>query len=262
VGAALAVASLVGCAGDPQRTVTPPLTAGPALEQFSRVLPGSDPVYRRVVLATTPIAYFPLDSAKEGSIVGGYTTTFVGGASIIKGGPIQDEQHDHSVSLSGNGQYLTTSLSGGIPGTGTMIAWVNLAALPGTLNRFFYVSGESEDTNDFDVQFQTDNAVYFYTGAGENTSYVPPVSSLVGEWHMIAATYQGGDPGFRYIYWDGVLVATGFNKVDSSPKTNQFNVGESLVWTGRYFQGEIDDVAVWNRALTSKEVRRIYHAAF
>lgn len=260
-GAVLAVASLVGCAGGLQKAVTPPITTGPMLDQFSRGLPGSDPVYRTVVLATTPIAYFPLDSATEGSIVGGYTTAFVGGASIKQGGPIQDEQSDQSASLSGNGQYVTTSLTGGIPGAGSMIAWVNLAALPGTVNRIFYVSGESQFGNDFDLQFLTDNAVHFYTGAGENTSYAPPVSALVGNWHMIAVTYQGGDPGFRYIYWDGALVATGFNKVDSSPKTSEFSMGESLFFTGRYFQGEIDDVAVWNRALSSREVARIYRAA-
>lgn len=257
----LAVALLVGCAGGSQKAVTLPLTTSPTLDQVSRGLPALDPVYRTVVLTTNPIAYFPLDSRTEGSIVCGYTTTFVGGASIKKGGPIQDERNDGSVSLSGKGQYVTTSLSGGIPGTGTMIVWVNLAALPGTVNRIFYVSGESQNTNDFDLQFQTDNAVYFYTGAGENTSYAPPVSSLVGKWHMIAAAYQGGNPGFRYIYWDGVLVATGFNNVDSSKKVNEFNMGESLVFTGRYFQGEIDDVAVWNRALSKAEVARIYHAS-
>jgi hypothetical protein len=257
-----AIALLAACSGGGSQAPTPTLLPETsAVSQRLQTRRALDPVYRQVVLTTQPIAYFPLDSVSEGSIVNGYTTSFIGGAKIVTGGPIHDQSMDRSASLSGKTQYVTTSLSGDIPGTGSMVAWVNLAALPGSTGHFFYVSGESQLSNDLDLQFEVDNAVHFYTGAGEQTSYAPPVSSLVGHWNMIAVTYQGGASGFRDVYWDGALTAPFSGNVNAASKTTQFSMGESLFFTGRYFQGRIDDVAVWNRALTAGEIRRIYNAS-
>ncbi len=256
-------ALLAGCSGGSPRASSAALLpqdaniTQSAPQQMSKPF---DPVYRTVVLNTHPIAYFPFDRASEGSLVNGYTTTLSGGAKIAPGGPIKDEPKDRSLSLAGMA-YASTSLSGGIPGTGSMVAWVNLSELPSVTNTYFYVCGESQGGNDFDLQFQNDNLLYFFTGGGENTSYAPNVATLVGQWNMIAVTYQGGPSGFRNIYWNGQLVAPANGNVDSAPKTAQFSVGESLLFTGRYFQGSIDDVAVWNRALTTQEVGRIFRAS-
>jgi hypothetical protein len=35
-------------------------------------------------------------------------------------------------------------------------------------------------------------------------------------------------------------------------------VGESKFFTGRFFDGGIDEVAIWNRALRASEVAAIY----
>ncbi len=119
--------------------------------------------YPAAVLATHPIAYFPFERTSQGSVVGGYTTTFNGGATIVSGGPLPGSAANNSVKLNGSPQYVSTSLSGKIPGTGSMVTWVDLSALPSTANSFFYVSGESQSGNDFDLQFQTDNTLDFTT---------------------------------------------------------------------------------------------------
>lgn len=219
--------------------------------------------YRSAVLRTNPLAYFPFDSAKEGSIVNGYSANPVGGAAIAKGGAIKSNPKDAYLLLSGSGQYVTTTVWDGIPGTASIVAWVNLATLPSAAGHFFDIAAESQAGNDFDLQFQTDNALYFYTGAGENTSYTPPPSSLVGQWNMVAVTYRGGQPphSFRKIYWNGTLVASFQGAVDSASKESYFSIGASLVWSGRFFDGGIDDLALWNRALKSSEIATIYNAA-
>jgi hypothetical protein len=218
--------------------------------------------YQNAVLATNPIAYFPVNSPTQGSVVGGYTATLLYGAKIAKPGAIKsDGKKNKYLKLAGQA-YATTSLNGGIPGTGSMVAWVNLSQLPSVLGTYFYISGESQVGNDFDLQFQNDNNLYFYTGAGENTEYVTNPSSLVGKWNMIAVTYQGGgSTGFRNVYWNGKLVAPYTGGVSTGYKTTQFSIGESIVFTGRYFQGGIDAVAVWGRALSASEISAIYAAA-
>lgn len=219
------------------------------------------------VEATDPLAYFRLDTTNSSSAVNGYTTTYMNGASTTAPGggvPLAGYPNNAAVQLNGNNntpQYVTTSLSGGIPGTGTIMAWVNLSELPSTAGAFFYIAGESQGGNDLDLQFQNDNSLYFYTGAGENTSYTPNPSTLVGNWHLVVATYDSSGSGFRDIYWDGVEVASVTGGVDTASKSSTFNIGYSTVFGGRDFDGSIDEVGVWNYALSATQVADIYAAA-
>ena len=219
------------------------------------------------VEATNPLAYFRLDTANANSAVNGYTTTYMNGASSTPpggGAPLAGYPTNAAVQLSGNNttpQYVSTSLSGGIPGTGSMMAWVNLAELPSTAGAYFYIAGESQNGNDFDLQFQNDNRLYIYTGGGENTNYTPDSTTLVGNWHFIVATYDSSGTGFRDLYWDGTQVATYTGPVNTASKSSTFNIGYSTVFGGRDFNGNIDEVGVWNYALTASQVSGLYAAA-
>ena len=227
----------------------------------SQVLPATGYDYYSVVLATNPLGYFHFDTLTQGSAVGGYTVTFVGNATVgTPSAPLQEKNNKALIVPGGGSDYITTSLMGGIPGTGSMVAWVYLKELPSVKNRYFYISGESQYGNDFDLQFQSDNRLYFYTGAGENTAYAPKVETLLKRWHMIAVTYVGGYNGFRNIYWDGALVAPYSGGVSGGSKVNQFTVGYSLVFGSRDFQGNIDDVGVWNYALTTEQISAMWKA--
>ncbi|MDQ2774616.1 MAG: LamG domain-containing protein [Acidobacteriota bacterium] len=218
------------------------------------------------VEATDPMAYFRLDSANSTSVVNGYTTTYSGNAGATPpggGAPLAGYPNNAALTLDGNNSnpsYVSTSLSGGIPGAGSIMAWVNLAALPSASGTYFYVAGESQGGNDFDLQFENDNRLYFYTGGGENTSYTPDSSSLMNKWHLITATYDS-NAGFRDLYWDGTLAATVSGGIDTASKTSTFNIGYSTVFGGRDFNGSIDEVAVWNSALTGTEIADIYASA-
>jgi hypothetical protein len=50
--------------------------------------------------------------------------------------------------------------------------------------------------------------------------------------------------------------------IDQGPsqpnKTSQFTIGASTVFGGRFFDGSIDEVALWNRSLSAAEVAAIY----
>ncbi len=216
--------------------------------------------------ATNPLAYFRLDTANANSAVNGYTTTYMNGATSTApggGAPLAGYPSNAAVQLSGNNStppYVATSLTGGIPGTGSVMAWVNLSELPSTAGAYFYIAGESQNGNDFDLQFQNDNKLYLYTGGGENTSYAPDATKLVGQWNLIVATYDS-TTGSRDIYWNGTEVASYSGGVDTAAKTSQFTIGYSTVFGGRDFGGDIDEVGVWNYALNSAQVSDIYTAA-
>jgi hypothetical protein len=217
--------------------------------------------YISVVLATTPIAYFRLEAANDTSQVNGYTSTFQGGATLATPGAPICEANNHNVSLNGaTNSIVNTSLSGGVATAGSIAAWVNLTALPSAFDRLLYVAGESQLGNDFDLQFTTDNFVRFYVSDdGINVGYQPNVATLAGQWHMIVATFDSST-NTESLYWDGQLAATANNTV-LTKKTAQFAIGASNVFAGRNFDGGIDEVTVWNTALTAAQVSAIYGAA-
>ena len=134
--------------------------------------------------------------------------------------------------------------------------WVNLASLPSSEGRIYYLAGESQFRNDFDLQFETDDTLKFYTGAGDKLVYRPNHDTLVGHWHFIVATFDTS-PAARTLYWDGNL-ANADQGGGIPNKTSVFSIGESTFFKGRFFRGSIDEVALWNRALTASEVRDIY----
>jgi MSHA biogenesis protein MshQ len=220
--------------------------------------------YNGTMLSDSPLGFWTLASNNATDLANGYSSTYVNGATTSPPGtgvPLAGSPVNTAVSLDGNNttpQYVTTGLSGGIGGTGSIVAWVNLSALPSSAGAFFYVAGESQSGNDFDVQFQTDNALYFYTGAGENTSYTPNPAALVGQWNQIVVTYAGGSSGFRDIYWDGNLVSNFNGSVNSASKTSAFTIGYSSVFGGRDFNGLIDDVAVLGTVLSPLQVAQLY----
>jgi hypothetical protein len=76
--------------------------------------------------------------------------------------------------------------------------------------------------------------------------------SLVGAWHYIVAEYNGKT---RKIYLDGNLVGsdtpTGHNAILSNLRIGSTNNGE-------YFNGSIDEVQVYSRALSSAQIKEDY----
>jgi len=239
--AALTAASL-GCAG----LLEPARAAGP-------------PAFVAAVLATKPLAYYRLEALDGSSETGATTYHSTGGVKVgSPGAPIGDPGNSFAA-LNGQDGWITTTLSGGIATSATIMAWVDLETLPSKAGHYFYVAGESQSGNDLDVQFELDDRVKFYTSAGSHIEYKPDPASLSKQWHMIVATV-GTRSGNRAIYWDGHLVAgdTGGGKPN---KTAAFTIGESSVFTGRWFDGGIDEVAIWNVTLSPHQVTALWQAA-
>ena len=204
---------------------------------------------------------FRLEATSDTSKVGTYTSTFTGAATLATtpGAPICGP-NNHSASLDGISGFVTTTLSGGITSAGSIAAWVNVATLPSIADHFLYVAGESQNGNDFDIQFTTDNFIRFYVSDNAiNVGYQPNAQTLPGVWHMVVGTFDSST-NTENLYWDGQLVATANNTAFAN-KTALFNIGESEVFTGRFFGGQIDEVAVWNTALTAAQVQSIYNSA-
>ncbi len=80
-----------------------------------------------------------------------------------------------------------------------------------------------------------------------------------GRWYFVAATYEA-DREIR-MYVNGALESTrSIPGVSRLANGNPVTIGESYVWDGRLLDGLVDEVELFNRALTTEEIRRIYDA--
>ncbi len=217
------------------------------------------PDFVTAVNSTKPLAYYRLDSAAGKSLAGTSQYKPSGGVTTAGPGAPIGIPNNQFAKLDGHDGYLVTTQAGGINGAASIMAWVNMASLPSDEHRFFYVAGESENGNDLDVQFEDDNQLKFYTAAGGHLTYVPAPTTLVNQWHMIVATMETATQT-RVIYWDGKAVANDKGG-GRAAKSGIFSIGASTVFSGRYFKGGMEEVALWNRALKPAEVAEIYAAS-
>ena len=216
-------------------------------------------IHAQADFVTTVVAYYRLDAATGKSQTGTSTWKPVGAAAIAAPGAPVNAGASKYAKLDGSTAYISTTQTGGISTAASIMAWVNLAELPSKAGHFFYVAGESENGNDLDLQFETDDVLRFYTAGGGNLSFVPAPSSLINQWHLAIATLDTVSHA-RAIYWDGKPVAT--DKGGGRPgKNSEFNIGYSTVFTGRFFHGGIQEVALWNRALKASDVAAISSAS-
>lgn len=218
--------------------------------------PGELPTdFVSAVKATKPLAYFRLESRAGLSEVGDTTYSFSNGATISTPGAPIDVTDNHCAALNGRNGKVDTTQAGGIAAAGSVMIWMNLASLPSE-GHIFYLAGESERHNDFDIQLETGGTLKFYTDGGDSIGYPPDPVTLVNHWHSVVATLDTASR-VRALYWDGRLVRTDLGG-GTPNKTSSFSIGESTVFTGRFFHGSIDEVALWNRALSGDEVVAIY----
>ena len=97
-----------------------------------------------------------------------------------------------------------------------------------------------------------------------NLSSISKNGTTTDEWFHIAGTYTQSD-GNQRLYLNGVLRDTDLHVAGNTvvPLTgisacyNKFNIGYSCVNNG-YFNGRLDDVRLYNRALSAGEIKTLY----
>lgn len=233
-------------------------STSPGAAPAASISPASGVNFVQVVKASKPIAYFRLETTTGTSEIGGgaYTSTS-SVTNATPGAPI-GVADNHSAVFNNKDGAITTTQIGGVGTAGSMMAWVKLADLPSKSGHILYVAGISQNGNDFDLQFEQDDALRFFTAGGGSVEYKPDPATLVGAWHMIVAALDTASKQ-RAIYWDGKLAKVDTNG-GSPNKTGAFSIGESTVFTGRFFNGEIDEVALWDRALSGSDVQNLYNS--
>jgi len=88
--------------------------------------------------------------------------------------------------------------------------------------------------------------------SGSSHSEISGGSIVIGQWHHVAASFDDGN--FNRVYIDGELVTTGTSFNGSAcDGSRPVRIGSRE--DGQYLNAYIDEVRVWNKALTQVEIR-------
>ena len=165
--------------------------------------------------------------------------------------------------------------------TGTIAFWARMGPDDGVEHAVFSVSREADSTrSDFHVSLDWRRDLNFLyarlTVDGEiqwmGTGPEGMLDGLAGQWLHVAVTHDGVRP---VLYMNGSLVSTTFLEdrglgkwfrsilVDAGLAADSANIGMIEVGSTdhQHFGGSIDDLRIYDRALSSSQVAQLYQAA-
>ncbi|MBV6465470.1 MAG: hypothetical protein PGMFKBFP_00747 [Anaerolineales bacterium] len=128
--------------------------------------------------------------------------------------------------------------------------------------------GDAQQREGFDVRFDRNNpdslrfVLVTRDGSGTKTTRAvrKKLQSPVGSWYHVAGTYETAT-GEQKLYVNGRLVNTqthpAGNTIVPLTRYSDMRIGYSRYRSG-YFSGVIDDVRLYDRALTDREVQDVY----
>lgn len=212
-----------------------------------------------------------------------YASTALSG--LVGYWPLDGDSNDRSVKTNNgaiNGTTFTTNRLGNTSsacffnGSGTYVGIPDSSTLDVTnLTLAFWFRLDSSDTarelvnkfgGDGSISFGSEYSggngrIYFRVSTGGSLGSLTDLPSATvintATWYHFVGTYDGAEVN---LYINGV-------RENSTPKTGTiFNSAEEIkigrygYYSGWVFHGAIDNVAIWNRALSSNEVSEVYSA--
>lgn len=147
------------------------------------------------------------------------------------------------------------------PETGlTLEVWMNAREWAGSIWGATLISkqGTGPDKG-YGLTVGENGRIEFNHSIGESWNAVQTTPILgLDSWYHVAAVY---DLSTMKIYVNGVLQATATATGTPTLGTGQvMNLGDNPTWPGRYFNGTMDEVRIWNVARTETEIQEFMSA--
>ncbi|MEM9982771.1 MAG: LamG domain-containing protein [Bacteroidota bacterium] len=221
-------------------------------------------------------------AGQQGSITAEVTIVEEGPQDFPRNGlvafyPFNGNDNDESTNSNNgtvNGATLTTDRNGtanqayAFDGTDDFIDCGNDASLQitGDISICVWVKPEEENereqalvnkwANAEGYELLIDDAGRFAWETDNNTAQVVTSIDVVDEWVFIAATYDGAN---LRIYKDGVLASTDA-LVDVTGNSNiNLILGRASDGSSLFFEGCLDDIMIYNRALSQEEITQVFN---
>ena len=166
------------------------------------------------------------------------------------------------LSFDGTDNYISTTTSISNPLNYTLAAWFKTSTASGAKIIGFEnnQTGTGSGQTDRNIYVGTDGKLYYVIYNGGNVSINSSGTVTDGNWHLAVATQSGTA---MTLYLDGA--SQGSNTGTPQSYSGYWRIGSyrnSAYSHGAngYFSGTIDEVGIWNRALSSSEITTLYNS--
>ncbi|MFV8343024.1 LamG-like jellyroll fold domain-containing protein [Flavobacterium sp. XS2P39] len=195
--------------------------------------------------------YKTLDTTNDGIIDGttdidkdGILDTF--DTNTAQWGSPRDLHTKLFLDFDGRNDYgQSTALLGGLTGA-SLMAWVDL-------NSAFSTEGVIVGQNNFLIRI---TAAKKLEAVVNGTTVTYDTALNVAQWYNVAAIYDGAN---IKLYLNGALVATQAKTGSISADATLLTLGKDPGTNTKYFKGKIDEVRVFNMALTESHLQRMVY---
>jgi Concanavalin A-like lectin/glucanases superfamily len=166
-----------------------------------------------------------------------------------------------------NGQVRVTDAPSLEPTTAvTVSAWVRHAGSPGPFRYIVAKGATGCIAASYGLYTGPDGGLQFYVSQDAGSAYERSAAAGMGvwdgDWHLVVGSFDGS---VLRLYVDGVQVGPAVSYPGSLvyrlPYSNDLYIGNYPGCAQRSFMGLIDDVTIWDRALSAAEVSALEPAA-
>ncbi len=211
----------------------------------------SDSAYVKSVMAyQVPHFHWSLNEGMGSSAAdvsgNGNTATLRGGATWVQG------RFGSALFFDGVDDYLSTIVAQSNPLPFSLSMWFSTNANAGVLIGFGSTSTGQSTSYDRDIKLTSTGALSFRCYPGNNRTITSPSSYNDGEWHHLVATLSSAG---MFLYVDGAPVVSDTATKSAESFTGYWKIGYS---NAPYFQGMLDDIRVYNTALSSEDILLLY----
>ena len=204
------------------------------------------------------LSWFPFNGTTEDKSERGYHATQTG-ASLTEN---RFKKQNSALSLSGIGSYISLEVYTEelmLSNNFTLSFWMNMQ-LSSNQNVCIFTKGDAL-TNEFSLSWTANQQLHF---PGGESSLSPFVNyTYYGHWTHVVCQVENGN---AILYLDGrevssfpmgrFILSSNFPFVFGA----MFEPGTNTPILNSCFRGEIDDIGIWKRVLSKKEIKALYKA--
>lgn len=224
--------------------------------------------YQTTILADQPVGYWRLGEGRGAAAAdgaGGNAGRVAGGVTLGVPGAVEGDPNT-AMQFNGTDGYVEAADNADLDPTGdlSLEVWAKPAALDSATHAIVHKGdGPSSESWQYRLTVHSTNQWRgcLYTGAGENSDIclVAPTPPSTDAWTYLVLTRSGSTVT---LYVNGIGVATTTTiATNLTTTTGSLAIGRMSGTAMQYFNGGIDEVAVYNKALTAAQVRDHYRAA-